>query len=156
MISIMRELVDRLNILQTRDVDVWRRCRQCILHVFRLVHMLNKRYLEKLKAVWWNSEVYKSKCAKATDQSEGISIQNIGGVFILILVGIGMACVTLIYEYCVYKYQKAPKTQVESSKTGLASIGRRYVRDSTEKSIKLRRRKTNLPTSFRTLKIHNR
>lgn len=40
------------------------------------------------------------------DQSDGISIQNIGGVFIVIFVGIGMACVTLVFEYWWYKYRK--------------------------------------------------
>jgi len=37
----------------------------------------------------------------------GISIYNIGGVFIVILVGIGIAFITLIVEFWYYKY-KAP------------------------------------------------
>lgn len=43
------------------------------------------------------------------DQSDGISIQNIGGVFIVIFVGIGMACVTLAFEFWYYKFRKTPK-----------------------------------------------
>lgn len=66
--------------------------------------MLNKRFLEKLKEDWWKD---KKKCEKVEDQSDGISIQNIGGVFIVIFVGIGMACVTLVFEYWWYKYRKA-------------------------------------------------
>lgn len=45
-------------------------------------------------------------CEKQDDQSDGISIQNIGGVFIVIFVGIGMACTTLAFEYWWYKYRK--------------------------------------------------
>lgn len=65
--------------------------------------------MEKLKEKWWNNAAYKSKCEKTEDQSDGISIQNIGGVFIVIFVGIGMACVTLICEYWWYKFRKQPK-----------------------------------------------
>jgi hypothetical protein len=39
----------------------------------------------------------------------GISIQNIGGVFIVIFVGIGMACITLVFEFWYYKFRKTPK-----------------------------------------------
>lgn len=67
------------------------------------MQLLNKRYLEKLKEDWWKD---KKKCVKVEDQSDGISIQNIGGVFIVIFVGIGMACITLVFEYWWYKYRK--------------------------------------------------
>lgn len=60
--------------------------------------------MEKLKEDWWKD---KKKCEKVEDQSDGISIQNIGGVFIVIFVGIGMACITLMFEYWWYKYRKA-------------------------------------------------
>jgi hypothetical protein len=71
--------------------------------------LLNKRHLEKLKEKWWKNEDVQSKCEKQEDQSDGISIQNIGGVFIVIFVGIGMACVTLIFEYWYYKLRKTVK-----------------------------------------------
>jgi glutamate receptor, ionotropic, invertebrate len=71
--------------------------------------LLNKRHLEKLKEKWWKNDDIQSKCEKPEDQSDGISIQNIGGVFIVIFVGIGMACVTLIFEYWYYKLRKVVK-----------------------------------------------
>lgn len=74
--------------------------------ISRILQLLNKRYLEKLKEDWWKD---KRKCEKVEDQSDGISIQNIGGVFIVIFVGIGMACLTLIFEYYWYKYRKSTK-----------------------------------------------
>lgn len=77
--------------------------------------MLNKRYLEKLKEDWWKD---KKKCEKIEDQSDGISIQNIGGVFIVIFVGIGMACVTLVFEYWWYKYRKATPKIFDVAESG--------------------------------------
>lgn len=76
---------------------------------FRILMLLNKRQLEKLKEDWWKNKEYLKVCEKPEDQSDGISIQNIGGVFIVIFVGIGMACVTLLFEYWYYKYRKNPK-----------------------------------------------
>ncbi|XP_046623427.1 ionotropic receptor 25a [Neodiprion virginianus] len=73
-----------------------------------ILSLLNKRKLEKLKEKWWNRNPLKVTCEKQDDQSDGISIQNIGGVFIVIFVGIGMACLTLAFEYWWYRYR--PKT----------------------------------------------
>lgn len=64
---------------------------------------MNDRELEKLKDTWWRKKL---KCEKIEDQADGISIQNIGGVFIVIFIGIGMACLTLIFEYWWYRHRK--------------------------------------------------
>ncbi|XKL64087.1 hypothetical protein PGB90_004173 [Kerria lacca] len=71
--------------------------------------LLNKRKLEKLKEKWWNMNPARQQCEKQDNQSDGISIHNIGGVFIVIFVGIGLACVTLAFEYWFYKYKQNPK-----------------------------------------------
>lgn len=71
--------------------------------------LLNKRHLEKLKEKWWRKDDVSGKCEKPEDQSDGISIQNIGGVFIVIFVGIAMACLTLLFEFWYYKFRKPPK-----------------------------------------------
>lgn len=68
--------------------------------------MLNKRKLEKLKETWWNNNPAAKKCEKQDDQADGISIQNIGGVFIVIFMGIGLACITLGFEYWWFKWRK--------------------------------------------------
>lgn len=75
----------------------------CLSLKTRILQLLNKRYLEKLKERWWKRQ---KKCMKLDDQSDGISIQNIGGVFIVIFVGIVLACITLVFEYWWYKYRK--------------------------------------------------
>ncbi|CAG9857523.1 unnamed protein product [Phyllotreta striolata] len=71
-----------------------------------ILQLLNRRELERLKEKWWNKNPEKKNCEQVDDQSDGISIQNIGGVFIVIFVGIGLACVTLAFEYWWYKYRK--------------------------------------------------
>lgn len=71
--------------------------------------LLNKRHLEKLKEKWWKKDDVSGKCEKPEDQSDGISIANIGGVFIVIFVGIGLACVTLAFEFWYYKFRKTQK-----------------------------------------------
>lgn len=65
--------------------------------------------MEKLKEKWWKNDEAQASCEKPEDQSDGISIQNIGGVFIVIFVGIGMACITLVFEYWWYRYRKNPR-----------------------------------------------
>lgn len=88
--------------------------------------LLNKRELEKLKEKWWKKDETKLKCEKPEDQSDGISIQNIGGVFIVIFVGIGMACITLVFEYWYYKYRKPVNKVVDSnSETPTGKFGKK-------------------------------
>ncbi|RZC36456.1 glutamate receptor ionotropic, kainate 2, partial [Asbolus verrucosus] len=74
-----------------------------------ILQLLNRRELERLKEKWWSRNPEKKQCEKQDDQSDGISIQNIGGVFIVIFVGIGLACITLAFEYWWYKYRKGSK-----------------------------------------------
>lgn len=77
------------------------------------MQLLNRRQLEKLKEKWWKRDEYDGECEKQEDQADGISIQNIGGVFIVIFVGIGMAFITLLFEYYWYKYRKNPSNVIE-------------------------------------------
>lgn len=45
---------------------------------FRILLLLNKRKLEKLKEKWWNLNPARQQCEKQDNQSDGISIHNIG------------------------------------------------------------------------------
>jgi ionotropic glutamate receptor len=80
-----------------------------LLSIFSILQLLNRRQLEKFKEKWWRKDEISAKCEKPEDQADGISIQNIGGVFIVIFVGIGMACITLAFEFWYYKLRKTPK-----------------------------------------------
>ncbi|XP_031634040.1 ionotropic receptor 25a-like [Contarinia nasturtii] len=70
-----------------------------------LLRLLNGRFMEKLKEEW---VLKKIKCPKVEDQQDGIAISNIGGVFIVILMGIVLAIFTLIFEYWWFKYRYHP------------------------------------------------
>ncbi|KAL6266796.1 hypothetical protein P5V15_003627 [Pogonomyrmex californicus] len=67
--------------------------------------LLNKRRLEKLKDKWWKHNPAKKNCDLENNQSDGISIHNIGGVFLVIFVGIIFACFTLAFEYWYYRHR---------------------------------------------------
>ena len=68
---------------------------------------MNQRQLETFKERWWNQNPEKKVCEdEVEDTGGGISIYNIGGVFIVIFVGIALAIVTLIVEYWYYKHKK--------------------------------------------------
>ena len=62
-----------------------------------ILKLLNERKLETLKENWWLH--YKTTCEDIKKSSDGISIHNIGGVFIVIFAGVLLAIITLIFEY---------------------------------------------------------
>ncbi|KAK9293469.1 hypothetical protein QLX08_011592 [Tetragonisca angustula] len=70
-----------------------------------ILTLLNKRKLEKLKDKWWKKNPERKDCDAENSQSDGISIQNIGGVFVVIFLGIIFACFTLAFEYWYYRYR---------------------------------------------------
>ena len=67
----------------------------------------NRKYLNILQ-----------NCEKDDEDTGGISIHNIGGVFIVIFCGIILALITLAVEYWYYKYRAGPKSgKVEDAET---------------------------------------
>uniref|UniRef100_A0A1A9WKV0 Ionotropic glutamate receptor C-terminal domain-containing protein n=1 Tax=Glossina brevipalpis TaxID=37001 RepID=A0A1A9WKV0_9MUSC len=110
----------------------------------------------KLKEKWWKNDEVQAKCDKPEDQSDGISIENIGGVFIVIFVGIGMACITLLFEYWWYKYRKNPRIidvteVVPSGKKGKLPegiiLGRNEKHGNVKSNIALRSRLNQYPSN---------
>lgn len=91
---------------------------------FRILQLLNKRTLEQLKTRWWTKNPEKKTCDKENDQSEGISIQNIGGVFIVIFVGIALACVTLAFEYWWYRHRPKKQEQKRNATNKASGIAK--------------------------------
>ncbi|XP_014218148.1 ionotropic receptor 25a-like [Copidosoma floridanum] len=78
-----------------------------------ILMMLNKRDLERLKDKWWDYSKYKKNCPRPEEQNEGISINNIGGVFIVIFVGVFLACVTLLIEYFYFRRPKMRRKKLQ-------------------------------------------
>ncbi|KAG8201467.1 hypothetical protein JTE90_024336 [Oedothorax gibbosus] len=79
-----------------------------------ILKLLNQRRLEGLKEKWWNKNPFKVECDDSEQQSDGISIANIGGVFIVIFIGVVLAIITLAVEYFLYRKKKPGKTRVVS------------------------------------------
>ena len=65
------------------------------------------------------------ECASSDEDSTGISIQNIGGVFILILGGIIISLTMLVIEFFIYKHQGAgvevPKESIDLTASSIGS-----------------------------------
>jgi len=68
--------------------------------------MMNKRRMERLEERWWKKEAWSNKCAAKDDGSGSITIENIGGVFIAIFLGIGFSLLTLLGEYHYFKKRR--------------------------------------------------
>ncbi|VDL76580.1 unnamed protein product [Nippostrongylus brasiliensis] len=66
--------------------------------------LLNERQLEVLKEKWWNENPRKSECPQSSIEKNGISIENIGGVFVVILCGVFLSLIVMILEYFCYRY----------------------------------------------------
>ncbi|KAL3266880.1 hypothetical protein HHI36_011031 [Cryptolaemus montrouzieri] len=70
---------------------------------FALTKLLNSYELDQLKTKWWNENPDKVKCEEPEDKYDGIGIRNMGGIFIMILIGIFISFATLVSEYYWYK-----------------------------------------------------
>ncbi|KAI6188571.1 CRE-GLR-7 protein [Aphelenchoides besseyi] len=70
-----------------------------------ILRLLNERKLESLKERWWHQNPKRQECPNSDEESTGISIQNIGGVFILILGGI-IISLTMLEKKNVLNEQK--------------------------------------------------
>uniref|UniRef100_A0A914KHR4 Uncharacterized protein n=1 Tax=Meloidogyne incognita TaxID=6306 RepID=A0A914KHR4_MELIC len=88
-----------------------------------ILGLQNERRLETCKERWWHHNVYAKECESTDDDSNGISVQNIGGVFLVILAGICISMLCLLGEYIYYSRLRNPNGKRETSKH-LAQITR--------------------------------
>ncbi|XP_055955911.1 ionotropic receptor 25a isoform X2 [Patella vulgata] len=61
-----------------------------------ILQLINQRELEAFKTKWWQKD--ELDCPDIEDESDGISIKNIGGVFLVIVIGSALALITLAIE----------------------------------------------------------
>ncbi|CAF4958003.1 unnamed protein product [Pieris macdunnoughi] len=73
-----------------------------------IIKLSNDRILEAIKEKWWNDNPETAKCEIVDDSSYGVSIQNIGGVFIVTFVAISLACITVGLEHWWHIFRKRP------------------------------------------------
>lgn len=69
---------------------------------YAILKLINQRYMEILREKWWTNNPNRITC-DSNDESEGISIENIGGVFIIIFVGVVVSFFVWAIERFVYK-----------------------------------------------------
>lgn len=77
----------------------------CLALISRILKLLNQRTLETLKHKWWTDNLKKKNCPTLENESDGISIENIGGVFLVIAVGTALSLICLAFEFYWYKYR---------------------------------------------------
>ncbi|GAU96059.1 hypothetical protein RvY_07557-2 [Ramazzottius varieornatus] len=87
-----------------------------------ILKLLNQRELELMKEQWWQMDKQKA-CGSGENENEGISIQNIGGVFILVLAGTVLACIMLAFEYYWYKRRLVREFPQVSQKIEMTTVG---------------------------------
>ncbi|XP_063898976.1 glutamate receptor ionotropic, kainate 4 [Helicoverpa armigera] len=79
-----------------------------------LLELQKERFLEQLAGKYWN-ESARQACPDA-DESEGITLESLGGVFIATLFGLGLAMITLAWEVFYYKRKEKNKVQTFNTK----------------------------------------
>ncbi|XP_032526298.2 ionotropic receptor 25a [Danaus plexippus] len=80
-----------------------------------LLDLQKERFLEQLSAKYWN-ESARQACPDS-DESEGITLESLGGVFIATLFGLGLAMLTLAWEVFYYKRKEKNKAKETTVKT---------------------------------------
>ncbi|CAG9789789.1 unnamed protein product [Diatraea saccharalis] len=100
-----------------------------------LLDLQKERFLEQLASKYWN-ESARQACPDA-DESEGITLESLGGVFIATLFGLGLAMLTLAWEVFYYKRKEKNKVQAFDAKIEKADDSTK----NTEKKTGLRIRK---------------
>uniref|UniRef100_A0A646QE29 Kainate2 n=1 Tax=Hemiscolopendra marginata TaxID=943146 RepID=A0A646QE29_9MYRI len=63
-----------------------------------ILELQEKEVLQKIKKTWW--EKGGKSCESETDQSpQGLTLSNVGGVFVVLLSGMGFACIVALIEF---------------------------------------------------------
>ncbi|XP_015174609.1 PREDICTED: glutamate receptor ionotropic, kainate 3 [Polistes dominula] len=83
----------------------------------RILDLQKDRYFETLASKYWNQSL-KAQCPNS-DDSEGITLESLGGVFIATLFGLALAMITLAGEVLYYRKRNASqgKTKKKESKS---------------------------------------
>ncbi|XP_049951836.1 ionotropic receptor 25a-like [Schistocerca serialis cubense] len=79
----------------------------------QILDLQKDRYFESLTAKFWNNSA-KGTCPNS-DDSEGITLESLGGVFIATLFGLALAMITLAGEIFYYKRKKLTTVNVTST-----------------------------------------
>lgn len=70
-----------------------------------------------MTAKYWNHSAKAKECPSG-DESEGITLESLGGVFIATLFGLALAMITLVIEVVYYRRRDARENGVETISGG--------------------------------------
>lgn len=71
-----------------------------------ILELQKERFFEGLTAKYWNASVKADECPN-NEESEGITLESLGGVFIATLFGLAFAMITLLIEVIYYRRKRA-------------------------------------------------
>lgn len=71
---------------------------------YRIFELANRRFLDELQTKWWNREKRNKDCTEYDEEADEISVDNIGGLFILIFIGIAVSLIAIVFEYLWFNY----------------------------------------------------
>lgn len=77
-----------------------------------ILELQKDRFFEALTAKYWNHSSKADECPN-NDESEGITLESLGGVFIATLFGLALAMVTLVIEVIYYRRRDARENAIE-------------------------------------------
>lgn len=77
-----------------------------------ILELQKDRFFESLTAKYWNHSSKATECPN-NDESEGITLESLGGVFIATLFGLALAMVTLVFEVVYYRRRDARMNVVQ-------------------------------------------
>jgi len=84
-----------------------------------ILTLQKERYFETLTSKYWNTSA-RNDCP-VLDDSKGITIQSLGGIFIATFVGLALSMITLAYE--VWQQKKQERNEVADLTTKNDGIG---------------------------------
>ncbi|XP_003378230.1 ligand-gated ion channel family protein [Trichinella spiralis] len=99
-----------------------------------ILKLLNQRKLEILKEKWWKNNPRKMNCPNHDSESKGISVTNLGGVFIVILIGIFFSLISLLFEYVYFKRKQKRCFPVTTSAADTSKNGDVHMLHYTKQS----------------------
>ncbi|XP_058066672.1 uncharacterized protein LOC131216249 [Anopheles bellator] len=76
---------------------------------YYILQLQSDRFFELLTPKYWNNSA-RGQCPN-TDDSEGITLESLGGVFIATLVGLALAMITLLVEVLYYRRKQSRAEQ---------------------------------------------
>ncbi|KAM3955104.1 LOW QUALITY PROTEIN: ionotropic receptor 8a [Aphomia sociella] len=103
-----------------------------------LLELQKERFLEQTAAKYWNDSA-RQACPDA-DESEGITLESLGGVFIATLFGLGLAMITLAWEVFYYKRKEKNKIQMLEANVEKPAANKEVLEKKVDNFTKVRKR----------------